>query len=314
MRNLIVFFVVLISMTALTNAQIPNNNFEIWETYSDPDNNNNEYQKPDQWLGLLPNSPSTHSFSIEKNNDSYPSETGEYSMLVKSDTPNGVDGVAFSYDSYPPSLSPDYFPPAFPIDYRPTSAFLYYKYLPVDGDSMHIVGSLFKNSSVIGEFEYFSSQVISEWSLLEIAISYNNTETPDSASIILKTFYETQHNGSKLYIDNMSFDTPITAIDENIGSDLPKSFALMQNYPNPFNPTTKISYTLPTKSNVKIEIFNMLGQSVGILVNRENNAGYYKATWNAENLPSGIYLICIKAEGISSKESFTQTKKALLIK
>lgn len=314
MKNLIIFFVVLISLTTLTNAQIPNYDFEIWESYSDPGNANNVYQKPEQWFGLLPTSSSTYSFSIEKNMDSYPTGSGEFSMIIKSDIANGVDGVAFSYDSFPHDLVKDYFPPAFPIDYRPTSLFLYYKYLPVDGDSMHIGGSLYKNRVVIGEFQYFSSQVITEWSLLEIAISYNTSETPDSASIVLSTFCYTQQSGSMFYIDNMSFDTPITAIDENTNVELPKSFALMQNYPNPFNPSTKIRYSLPANSKVKIEIFNMLGQSVGVLVNTEKSAGFYETNWNAANLPSGIYLISIKAEGISSKESFTQTKKALLIK
>lgn len=316
MKNLIIFFMALISITTLANAQIPNYDFEIWESYSDPGNANNVYQKPSQWLGLLPKSPSTYSFSIEKNMESYPSGSGEYSMIIESDITNGVDGIALSYGSFPHDLEPDYFPPAFPIDYRPASLFLYYKYLPVDGDSMHVVGSFYKNRVLIGESVYSSPQVVSEWTLLEVPISYSTSETPDSASIVLLTFCYTQHSGSKLYIDNLSFDTsiPITAIDENTRGALPKSFALRQNYPNPFNPSTKISYSLPSNSRVKIEIFNMLGQSAGILVNSEKSAGFYEINWNAENLPSGIYLISIKAVGISSKESFTLTRKALLIK
>ena len=75
-----------------------------------------------------------------------------------------------------------------------------------------------------------------------------------------------------------------------------------------------VKYGLPEQSNVKIEIFNMLGQSVGILVNSEKQAGFYETTWNADNLPSGIYLISIRAEGLSSKKSFVQVKKSLLLK
>jgi len=96
--------------------------------------------------------------------------------------------------------------------------------------------------------------------------------------------------------------------------DTPKEFKLSQNYPNPFNPTTMISYTLPTDSKVKIEITNILGQSVGVLVNGNKSAGDYETTWNAENLPSGTYFIKITAEGVNSKNSFTQVKKALLLK
>jgi len=91
-------------------------------------------------------------------------------------------------------------------------------------------------------------------------------------------------------------------------------FALEQNYPNPFNPSTIIKYELPEQSNVKIEIFDMLGQSVDVLINSEKQAGFYETTWNASNLPSGVYLINIKAEGLNSKKNFVQVKKALLLR
>ena len=102
-----------------------------------------------------------------------------------------------------------------------------------------------------------------------------------------------------------------TDIDDN---SVPQDFSLSQNYPNPFNPSTVIEYAIPEQSNVKIELYNMLGQSVGILVNGKKSAGYYEATWIATNLSSGIYLIKIRAEGLDSKNSFTQVKKALLLK
>ena len=101
---------------------------------------------------------------------------------------------------------------------------------------------------------------------------------------------------------------------DNNSNVLPKNIQLEQNYPNPFNPSTMVKYGLPEQSNVKIEIFNMLGQSVGVLVNSEKQAGFYETTWNAENLSSGIYLISIKANGLSSNKNFVQVKKALLLK
>lgn len=95
---------------------------------------------------------------------------------------------------------------------------------------------------------------------------------------------------------------------------IPVEYFLHQNFPNPFNPSTMVKYGIPEKSNVKIEIFNMLGQSVGLLVNSENSAGYYEIIWNASNLPSGIYIISIKAMGVNFKKNFTEVKKALLLK
>jgi hypothetical protein len=91
-------------------------------------------------------------------------------------------------------------------------------------------------------------------------------------------------------------------------------YKLHQNYPNPFNPSTMIKYGIPEASNVKIEVFNMLGQSVAVLVDGLKQAGSFETTWNANDLPSGIYLINIKASAINSNKNFTQVKKALLVK
>lgn len=67
-------------------------------------------------------------------------------------------------------------------------------------------------------------------------------------------------------------------------------FQLLQNYPNPFNPKTEISYMLPVKSDVKITIFNDLGQQVRTLVDQLQKAGSYTVGFNAANLPSGLYI------------------------
>ena len=104
-----------------------------------------------------------------------------------------------------------------------------------------------------------------------------------------------------------------TDVASNI-NNVPSEFKLYPNYPNPFNPTTQISYEIPINSRVRLEIFNTLGQSVKVLVNDFKAAGIYKTNWNAENLPSGIYLISIRAEGLNSSKYFRQVKKALLLK
>jgi Concanavalin A-like lectin/glucanases superfamily/Secretion system C-terminal sorting domain/Bacterial Ig domain len=95
---------------------------------------------------------------------------------------------------------------------------------------------------------------------------------------------------------------------------IPDDYVLHQNYPNPFNPSTMVKYGIPEQSNIRIEVFNMLGQSVGLLDNGSKSAGYYETIWNATNLPSGLYLISLRAEGLNSKKNFSQVKKALLLK
>ena len=104
----------------------------------------------------------------------------------------------------------------------------------------------------------------------------------------------------------------IIGVDDKI--IIPDEYVLHQNYPNPFNPTTMIKYGLPEQSNIKLEIFNMLGQSVGLLINDNKSAGYYETTWDASYLPSGLYLVSLRAEGLNTKKSFVQVKKALLLK
>ncbi len=115
------------------------------------------------------------------------------------------------------------------------------------------------------------------------------------------------------YSEVYSFTITITDVDR-LGNEVPQDYVLEQNYPNPFNPSTMVKYGLPEQSNVKIEVFNTLGQSVQVLVNSEKQSGFYETVWNADNLPSGIYLISIRAEGLSSKKNFVQVKKAMLLK
>ncbi|MDA3837761.1 MAG: T9SS type A sorting domain-containing protein [Candidatus Delongbacteria bacterium] len=86
---------------------------------------------------------------------------------------------------------------------------------------------------------------------------------------------------------------------------LVNNLELEQNYPNPFNPTTKISYILPNGyfNNVKLEIFNIKGELVKLLVNQKQNTGKYSVEFNAANLNSGIYFYSLKtANTITSKK------------
>jgi hypothetical protein len=71
---------------------------------------------------------------------------------------------------------------------------------------------------------------------------------------------------------------------------LPKEFELSQNYPNPFNPSTKISYSLPTSGQVKLQIYSVNGELIKSLINEHQEAGYYSVDFSGVNLSSGIYI------------------------
>jgi endo-1,4-beta-xylanase len=93
------------------------------------------------------------------------------------------------------------------------------------------------------------------------------------------------------------------------GTDIgPKTFKLNQNYPNPFNPTTKISYELSTNGLVSLKVYDALGREVTTLVEARQNAGYHEVTFNASELPTGIYLYRLITERFSS------VRKLLLLK
>jgi hypothetical protein len=85
-------------------------------------------------------------------------------------------------------------------------------------------------------------------------------------------------------------------------------FSLNQNYPNPFNPVTKISFTIPQQSNVKLTVYNMLGEKVVELVNEVKSAGKYNIEFNGNNLSSGTYIYRLVAG------SFISTRKMILLK
>ena len=89
---------------------------------------------------------------------------------------------------------------------------------------------------------------------------------------------------------------------------LPNDFKLYQNYPNPFNPATNISFYLSQTSIVKLEVFNVLGESVETIVNGELSSGFHTVKFSGSNLASGIYLILLEANEIRL------SKKMLLLK
>jgi hypothetical protein len=86
------------------------------------------------------------------------------------------------------------------------------------------------------------------------------------------------------------------------------NYSLNQNFPNPFNPVTTIQFSLKNAGMTQLTIFNILGQEVTKLVDRELKPGIYSVTWDAANLPSGIYFYRIVSE------NFIETKRMILLK
>lgn len=86
------------------------------------------------------------------------------------------------------------------------------------------------------------------------------------------------------------------------------NYSLDQNYPNPFNPSTRIRFSIPANGQVKVSIFNQLGQLITELVNAELNAGSHEVVWNAQAIPSGVYLYKL------TSGNYSAVKKLILMK
>ena len=117
---------------------------------------------------------------------------------------------------------------------------------------------------------------------------------PGSYSYRLK---QIDNDGSFKYSDNISLDINLIAKSE-----------MGQNYPNPFNPTTTIKFTLAEKDNIRLVVYNVIGQQVAELVNGNVDAGTHDVTFNAANLSSGIYFYTLSGNSVNI------TKKMILVK
>jgi hypothetical protein len=106
----------------------------------------------------------------------------------------------------------------------------------------------------------------------------------------------------------------ITSVNQK-DNQAPSKFSLSQNFPNPFNPSTEINYSIPQYGFVTLKVYNLLGQEVTTLVNKEQKAGDYTVNFNAANLPtgrqglaSGVYMYRIQSGNLSL------TKKMILLR
>jgi len=91
-------------------------------------------------------------------------------------------------------------------------------------------------------------------------------------------------------------------------NEVPAQFSLSQNYPNPFNPSTTIKFELPNTSHVSLNVYDILGREVSVLVNERKAPGSYEVKFDGSNLASGVYFYRLQTE------SFVDTKKLLLLR
>ncbi len=139
-------------------------------------------------------------------------------------------------------------------------------------------------------------------------IGNGTLEPPFGFDSFQLTWTPGRKNIGTLYFDDLQFSNyTMVGVEEEL-SGTPVSFGLSQNFPNPFNPETVVRYALPVAGEVVISVYNSLGQKVKTLVDGFKEAGNHQVSFNAVDLPSGLYLYELRSGG------FVSVKKMILMK
>jgi len=155
-----------------------------------------------------------------------------------------------------------------------------------------------------------------EWKKIGFKDGKGTTTEESSYSFIDKFTYESFVGTISYRLKQMDFDGSYAYSPEvEVNVDFtPKEYTLYQNYPNPFNPVTTIKYSLPFESNVRIAVYNILGEMIDVFVDETKQVGFHDYNWNASNLASGIYIYTIEAKSVTGDKSYSAVKKMILMK
>jgi hypothetical protein len=145
----------------------------------------------------------------------------------------------------------------------------------------------------------------------EISVSYWDDVTESWVIVedaIINTDENTVEFSSSVVSNLVALSvTEVTAVEKK-NNIVPIEFSVSQNYPNPFNPTTRIEFSIPQVGLYALKVYNVLGEEVATIVNKEFVPGTYSYSFNANNLSSGIYLYKLVGNNVNI------TKKMMLVK
>lgn len=216
---------------------------------------------------------------------------------------------------------------------------------PVDANTMYATGYYIFNDTIRGKV-YRTSNQGGNWNLIlnmtnfgfncvnftNISTGYIGGALNNTAAVIYKTTNQGQNWLQQWYDPMTSFIFDIDFVNENTGwsagyygirkttngggivsiysenENLPNKHQLFQNYPNPFNPVTKIKFSLYETDYVNLEIYDILGKVVNVIVNQKMNKGSHNVSFDAKGLSTGIYFYRL------SVGNFNEIKKMVLVK
>jgi hypothetical protein len=289
MRSIGLFPMVLLC-SSLSFGQIPNAGFEFWET--DPDSNRN----PVGWQ-------TTNSFPLVNVEPYSPGCEGTFALRAKTVNAGFISlpGVALLET-------------AFTFSQIPTSISVCLKSTIMPGDRAFLIVGLMRGDSIIAFQDSCTFKIdstFSEFVTRTFPLAIHSALVPDSMIVIVASGLGIGQVGTEVIIDGLSFGTAATGVSER--GLPPGSFALHQNYPNPFNPSTTIEYEIPVRSEVRLDIYSVLGQHIAMLLNDERLPGRHTLVWNGRNdegsqVSGGVYFYRLQAG------SSIATKKLTLLK
>ncbi len=273
-------FIALVCLTISTQAQIPNPDFESWENDEPVGWNSNNVTA----LGWYPITQSTSSHSGS----------------------SALKGEVISAMGVP--LPPLVFTQEFTVSQRYAELTGWYWFSQINGDQF-VLSVGFLGEDIIGGGVLLVSNPAEGFTPFTVPIYYDGSGTPTSATIAFDIRDSSEVDiGSYFIVDDLSFQGVAAVPEKPISQAVPVAYSLHQNYPNPFNPVTTIAYDVTHAGPVELTVFDLLGNEVTKLASGNHLTGSYTVTWNAADLPSGMYLYQMKAG------DFLQTRKLVLMK
>ncbi len=266
-------FAFLVFSTLTSYAQIPNADFENWTAGN-----------PDQWVT---SNDSTFLAIFQVN----PAYSGASALEVDMVDVNGFILPGTLYSSFPENSTPG-------------ALHGWHKFNDEGGDAWQVLIGLYANSNLNGfAFETISTTV-SVFEEFVIDITYTGASV-DSATIEFTLTPAPGHLGSYLIIDDLSWGGGGSGISDDPSAN---AITLEGVYPNPAKNMTDVIYHLPVSADVHLAIYDLSGKEVKVLVNENQHPGRFKAQFDANELPAGLYICELKTGDTVQTMEVTVTK------
>jgi hypothetical protein len=266
-------------------AQVPNASFEMWS-----DGN------PDNWLtSNIPGAATPVTQSGTSNSGSF---------AVRGEV------VPFVQTVLAPYLYAGTGELGFAVSERHEGLTGYYQFSPQENDILFVAVLMFdQDVTLIGTGGAFLEEA-GVYTQFNVPIEYFFSGTPTQCVIefvVNDTIADVPDIGTFFLLDDLALSGP-TSISGDEQAIVPNEFSLEQNFPNPFNPSTTIEYTLTQSGEVKLDVYNSLGQHISTLFDGIQTAGRHVVQWQPFNLSSGVYLYRLETK------NQVLTRKMLLTK